>query len=506
MHGKKLINNSMIGIVYRVVLLLLGFVTRKIFIVYLGEELLGLNSVYANLLDLLNLADLGIGVAVQYQLYQPLVQRDYDKLSRIITAAKRIYNVIGCFILLAGIILSFVIQLLIKSTTYPIWYVRGAFLISMSGVACGYFLVHERLFLQANEDVGLVNIIDLIAKLVTVILSLVTTILFSNYFVYLFINALYGIGSNCLIHFIFKRKYARIDTKAHGINSELRTLTSNLKNVVPMKLSNYVYNSTDNVIVSKVLGLGVVACYSNYMTIINGIMGIEYLLGNAVLPVFGKTINEENERSKVLDYYLMFQYVQFVFTAFCTVSLVVLCKPFIILWVGEHFLAENVVFILLVADFFIHSMYQPAYVMYGATGKFKEDKFVTLASAVMNIVLSIVMVQFIGLSGVIVGTLITDIFIWVVRTYQVIKGYFHQKIMGYILKMVKYILVTIVGLAITLWISQFVCTDALMVELLIKAVICVIVPNVITVAFTFTSAEFKNTLFFIKKVIRKGGK
>lgn len=506
MHGKKLINNSVISIAYRVTLLLLGFVTRKIFIIFLGEELLGLNSLYANLLDLLNLADLGIGVAVQYQLYQPLVQKDYDKLSRIITAAKRIYNTIGCFILAAGIVLSFFIQNLIKSTTYPIWYVREAFLISVTGIACGYFLVHERLFLQANEDIGLVNIIDLIAKLGTVILSLVTTILFGNYFVYLIINALYGISGNLLIHFLFKRKYAQIDTRVRDIQPEVRALTSNLQNVVPMKLSNYVYNSTDNVIISKVLGLSVVAIYSNYMTIINGIMGIEYLLGNAVLPTLGKIINEEKDQSKVRDYFLMFQYVQFAFTAFCTVSLAMLCKPFITLWIGEHFLAENLVFILLIVDFYIHSMYQPAYVMYGAAGKFKEDKLVTLASAVMNIVISIVLVQYIGLPGVIVGTLITDIYIWVVRTYQIIKGYFHQNLMRYTIKMVSYTLATIVGLILSLWLSRFIRTDILLLELLFKAAICVIVPNVISVAFTFSSAEFKHTLAFLKNTLRKGGR
>lgn len=103
MHGKKIISNSMISIAYKIIILLLGFVTRKIFILYIGEELLGLNSVYANLLDLLNLADLGIGVAVQYQLYEPLVKKDNLKLSQIMAAAKRIYNTIGILILIAGV-------------------------------------------------------------------------------------------------------------------------------------------------------------------------------------------------------------------------------------------------------------------------------------------------------------------------------------------------------------------------------------------------------------------
>lgn len=111
-----------------------------------------------------------------------------------------------------------------------------------------------------------------------------------------------------------------------------------------------------------------------------------------------------------------------------------------------------------------------------------------------------------GLSGVIVGTLITDIYIWVVRTYQVIKGYFRQNLMRYTIKMVNYTLATIVGLILSLWPSRFIRTDILLLELLFKAAICVIVPNVISVAFTFSSAEFKHTLAFLKNTLRKGGR
>ena len=341
MHGKKIISNSMISIAYKIIILLLGFVTRKIFILYIGEELLGLNSVYANLLDLLNLADLGIGVAVQYQLYEPLVKKDNLKLSQIMAAAKRIYNTIGILILIAGVALSFFVQYLIKNVTYPSWYVRISFLISVSGVALGYFFVHKRLFLQANEEIGLINIVDLLAKLVTVMASLLSTVIFGNYFIYLMINAAYGILSNLIIYLIFKKKFPYIKTQVHDCSKEVHDLTSSLKNVIPMKLSNYVYNSTDNVIISKVLGLATVALYSNYMTIINGIMGMEYLIGNAITSSMGKIIRERQNDDYVYQLYLTYQYAQYVFVSFCTVSFVVLCKPFITWWIGERFIVDE---------------------------------------------------------------------------------------------------------------------------------------------------------------------
>lgn len=504
MHSKKIINNSLISMIYKITIMLLGFVSRKIFIVHLGEEILGLNSLYSNLLDFLNLADLGIGVAVQYQLYEPLVKKDYEKLSKIITAAKKMYNMIGCFIFFAGVVLSVFIPKLIKSTTFPLWYVQLSFIISLIGITLGYFFVHKRLFLQANEELGIVNIIDLSAKTVTVIISLITTVIFENYFLYLLINALYGLIANLIIHNIFKMRYPQVKSNQSDTYNETKELTSNLKNVVPMKFSNYVYNSTDNVIISKVLGLSKVALYSNYMTIINGIMGIEYLFGNIMTSSIGKIIKEVDNTETIFHYYLVFQYIQFIFTSFCTVSLAVLCNPFITWWIGEHFIAQKIVYILLIIDFYVHSMYQPAYVMFGAAGKFRDDKYITLISAILNIIISLIMVNCIGLAGVIVGTLVTDLYIWCVRSYQMVKIYFHQNLKKYMAKMAKYTILTIIGVMASIVIGDFVHTDMLILELFVKSIICVIIPNAVNLIFTHNCSELVESKHYLKQYFRKG--
>lgn len=503
MHGKKIISNSVISVTYKITMLLLGFVTRKIFIDYLGEEVLGLDSLYANLLGLLNLAELGIGVAVQYQLYGPLVNNDTNKLSSILSSAKRLYNRIGFFVLSAGFVLSFFIQYLIKNTTYPLWFIRISFLISVTGVALGYFFVHKRLFLQANEEIGLINIVDLAAKLITVCVSLVTTVIWKNYFLYLLINAMYGLTGNIIIHYIFKKKYSSIRENIKECDKETAELTKNLKNVVPMKLSNYVYNSTDNIVISKVLGLSTVALYSNYMTIINGLMGIEFLFGNILTSAFGKIIKEVKDNRTVFRYYLFFQYMQFLFTGFATVSLAILCEPFIKLWIGERFVLETSVFGLLVVDFYVHSMYQPAYVMFGAAGKFKDDKYITFVSAIMNIGISIIMVNVIGLSGVIIGTLITDLYIWIVRNYQMVKKYFSESIISYSLKMLVYTFSVVVGFCLTFAVCRLINVNNLVLDLVLKLVVCLIIPNVVDILFTVKSNEFsffkQNALEYIKK-------
>ena len=504
MHGKKVIKNSLISIIYKFFVLIIGFVTRKIFIVYLGKEILGLNSLYANLLDLLNLADLGIGVAVQYQLYEHLVKKDYDKLSKIVTASKRLYNMIGFFIIIAGIILSIFIHLLIKENTYPVYYIRSAFLINVIGIALGYFFVHKRLFLQADENIGLVNIIDLIAKLVTVTISLVSIMVLKNYLLYLGINALYGLTSNLIISYIFNKKYSYIKSNVKEVDDEKNELTSNLKNVIPIKLSNYIYNSTDNIIISKIIGLSMVALYTNYMTIINGIMSIEYLLGNAFTPTIGKMIKEnQNDKTKVIKFFDIYQYFQYIFSSIFCVGLAIVGNIFIKWWLGEEFILQKFAFILLCIDFFIHSMYQPVYVVYSASGLFKDDKIVTTISAILNIVLSIILVNIIGLPGVILGTLITDIYIWIVRTYQIIKKFFNQNIKKYTAKMITYVLITLVCFGISFGICQNICIGNVLVELFVKGIICVSISMFLNVLCTFRNNEFASCVEYAKSYIKR---
>lgn len=500
MHGKKIIASSITAILYQVCVLILGFVSRSIFISVIGEELLGLSSLYSNLLEFLNLAELGIGVAVQYSLYEPIVNHDHEKVSNILVVAKYIYDRIGWFVMVAGCVCTPFIQFLIKETTYPLWYVRVAFIISVAGIAFSYFMVYKRLYMTANEEIALTNVVDMVMKIVTVFASILSIVIFKNYFLYLGINALYSLLGNIVIGYLFDRKYKEIKIQTKQIDKEtLHNLTKDLKQVIPLKLSNYVYNSTDNIIISKVIGLVTVALYSNYMILLNAMMHFEYMFGNIIMTSMGKIIKETEDTEPVFEFYMVFQYLQFVFTNFCTVCFAGLCTPFITLWVGERFVISTFCFVLLTVDFFVHSMYQPAYVVYGATGKFKEDKYITIASAIMNIVISIILVLWIGLPGVIIGTLITDLYIWVVRTWQIIRGYFEKNLMIYTMKMIMYCVITVIGVWISVTVGNFCEIDMPILELIVRFMICATVSSGLVLITTFRSKEFKYCIRFIKK-------
>lgn len=503
MHEKKIVNNSVVSVTSNVLLMILGFLSRKVFITFLGEEVLGLNSLYANLLDLLNLADLGIGVAVQYQLYEPLVKKDYLRLSKILSATKKIYNIIGLFIIFAGVVLSSFIKYFIKETTFSDLFIQTSFVISAFGVATGYFFVHKRLFLQADENLGIVRIIDFFANLLTIVAAIISLIVFNNYFIYLVISASYQLLSNLLIYLYFEKKYPEIQ-HVNDCNTEGRLILRNLKNVVPLKISDYIYKSTDNIIVSKLLGLSAVAVYSTYMLIINGVMSLEYIVGNVVTSSAGKLLNEKKDKENVYNLYLLYQYVQFLLAATLTISMTNLISPFVKAWMGIRFVTEKQIIMLLMINFFIHSMYQPLNVLYGAMGKFKEDRNITIIGAMMNIFVSVFLGIKIGLPGIIVGTIVTDIYIWIIRSFQIVHIYFRGNIIHHYIKMAYYILCTIVGFILSYYLCNKITISQLALEMLIKSLICVISSIVCCVVMTSGFPE----LYQIKQFVsgKTGGK
>ena len=240
------------------------------------------------------------------------------------------------------------------------------------------------------------------------------------------------------------------------------------------------------------------------MTIINGLMGIEYISGAVVAASFGKRIKLEDNKLKVYDLFVQFQFIHSIIICFCTVALALLMDPFLRMWLGNQYLMSKIVMILIILDFYVHSMYQPVYVLYGSAGKFKDDKIITIASAIMNLVISLIAVMFLGLPGVIIGTLITDIYIWVIRTYQIVRGYFGQSLTRYSLLMIKYMVMTVVSLAIAIFIASQISFENIFGELIVRAGICIFVPNLISIIFNIRSREFNNIKGFVMQRFRRG--
>ena len=121
---KNIYLNSTVAIITQVIQILMAFVIRKFFIDTLGIKYLGYNSVFSNILQMLNLAELGIGVAITSFLYEPLASGDEVRISALMCIYKKIYCIVGIAVLLIGVTISFFLNGIIPDATCDLAYLR----------------------------------------------------------------------------------------------------------------------------------------------------------------------------------------------------------------------------------------------------------------------------------------------------------------------------------------------------------------------------------------------
>lgn len=437
MHTHKVMRNTCFSLLQNIVLLVLQFVARKIFIEYLGAELLGLNSLYANLLGLLNLSELGVGIAVQFNLYRPIVDGDKDRIAGILETARKIYFRIGLVVLASGAIMSLFVQYVIKDNTLPLWFIRVAFLINVAATASSYFFSHKRLFLQANEEIFINNAVDMVFGVGILIIKILLVIHTGNYFLYLIMDIVQKLFSNLCIAVVFRKRHGDITT-AEKKETNVRCLLKDIRDVIPLKLGNYIFASTDSIIISGFLGLTAVNLYANYSMIYNQVISLSYYLAEAVKSSYGKLLKENGNKKLLFSILQEYLLLQFFISSICAVVLYILIDDFIIWWLGDNYVISNLCKTLLTMDFFIHSMFQPMSAIYGAAGKFKEDKKITIFMALINIIISVAAIRIMGLGGVILGTLISNCFCMIFRIYQIIFKFFRENILKFCRKILVF--------------------------------------------------------------------
>ena len=139
--------NSIVALTMYFVNLVLQFYSRKIFLEYLGAEILGLNSTAYNLLQFLNLAELGIGSAIGYTLYKPIYENDRETIINIVSLQGRFYKKIACIIIFGAVILSFFFPVIFKKMELPLWYAYASFGVLLFSSLLGYFVNYKQILL-----------------------------------------------------------------------------------------------------------------------------------------------------------------------------------------------------------------------------------------------------------------------------------------------------------------------------------------------------------------------
>lgn len=442
---KKSVQNVTTGFLYQVLMLILSFVSRTIFIYSLGTEYLGLNSIFSDVLNLLSMVDLGFGTAMAFSFYKPLAENDEKKIAALICFYKKVYNFIALAIFVLGM---FCIPFLkyIVNTKEQVAHLEIYYLFSLTSVVVSYLFVYKTTLLTADQKNYKLLQINMWSGVLKTILQIVVLLITKNYIGYLFI----GVAIQFLNNLAASRKteaeypYIRRKGQTEILNrQEKGQILANMKSVFIYKFSSTALGATDNIIISIVIGTAMVGIYSNYLMISNKLLLIEQIVFSALTASVGNVIAKENTEKR-LQVFQALQSASFIFSGIICTAFCLLAGDVIQVWLGEEYRLSFLTVIAISLNTYLSCVLQPLWIYRDATGIYIKTKYAMLAAAVVNVVLSLLLGKAIGIAGVIFASAIARLstYFWY-EPKLLFAEYFNAKVKNHYLSILKNMLLVI---------------------------------------------------------------
>lgn len=483
------IRNFNFGVVAQVLMSILKFVTRSVFIYVLGEEFLGVNGLYTSILEVLSLTELGLSNVVIYSLYKPLAEKNVQKLSALMTFYKTVYRYIALAVAVIGLSLVPFLKVLVKSDIEP-FYLVLYYLMFLANSVCSYLLVYKSSIINADQKQYLISKYTVLFKLATTILQIVCLLVFRNFTLYLAIQILMTIGTNFYVSCRADALYPFIREKQELAKEEKKRIFADVRHMFAYRAGSSLLNGTDNLYISSMISTATVGLYDNYAMIAMMITGYVNIIDSAIISSIGNlNASEDTQHKKEI-----FDVISMIFTwmaSFCAVSLLVLLNDFVGLCWGERFVLPFATVIVIVINFYLPIILFPIWSYRNTTGLFRETRNILLYAAGINLVLSYVLGRIWGLTGILAATSVSRLLtsFWF-EPYMLFKRIFGASCWEYFRRQAVHAAVIVLSAVLIMLPLRNVDIN-IYVLFLIKMVLCVAVPNGIMLLLNFRKPEFR---------------
>lgn len=400
--------NILYGLLQVIASQVLPFVVRTVLIYRFGVDYLGLNSLFASVLTILSLMELGFGTAVVYSMYKPVAQNNTEQICAYLGYYKRIYRVIGFVVLVFGLVLMPFLKLLIKDPTLPgnlnLYLCYSIFLGDsvISYLLFGYLTSIPTAY-QRND---ILSRIDICMSFTKCAVQIIVLLCFHNFYLYLVTIPLITVARNLVIARSVNHLYPEIKCRGEISSDQKRELIRKVSGIFVNKLTIASRSSIDSICISTFIGLSITGIYNSYFFIIAGVSAFSTMVCSSNVSSVGNSIAVESRDKNYKDLRL-FDFIYMAIAAWATVCLLCLYQPFIRTWLGESMMLDTSVVIGLSLYFFILKSGDIRWVYHEGAGLWYEARFIMIGEAIANIVLNILLCKFLGVFGIVLATVIS---------------------------------------------------------------------------------------------------
>ena len=495
--------NIIYGIILKVYQILIPFIMRTLMIYFMGVKYLGLNSLFTSILQVLNLAELGVGSAMVFNMYKPIVDDDTKTICALLNLYKNYYRIIGAVIAGAGIILLPFVPKLINGSVPEDINIYILYLMNLALTVISYWLyAYKTSILQAFQRTDIISKITFLINTLQYILQIIIVIVAKNYYLFVIVALFSQALNNIVTAVVVNRIYPQYRAEGKLENNMITDINRCIKDLFTSKLGTVIINSADSIVISAFLGLSMLAIYQNYFFILNAIIGFVTIIFTSCTAGIGNSILTETLEKNFNDF-KKFTFIISWIAGFCVTCLLCLYQPFMEIWVGKSLQLNFSVVICLCIYYYIYEINQLLNLYKDAAGMWHEDRYRPLFTALLNLFLNLVMVNIWGIYGVVLSTVISMIFLgmpWLLKNLFTVL--FEKKyLMIYFKSLIYYMVIVFLGAVLTYVCCCFIKTNAIL-TVIIRLLICCVIPNFVYYLCYKNKKEFKDSIKIIDKITK----
>lgn len=505
---KSATRNIAFGYVGQVATALISFVLRTVFLLHLNKELLGINSTYTNVLAVLNMAELGIGTALNFSLYGPVARGEKEKIKSYMRLYRKAYFIIACVVAGVGLLISPFLKFLVKNPgDVSVRDLTLFYFIFLFNTVSSYFVAYKYSLVNAEQKNYIQTNINTITKVITSLIQIVIIVVFENFYLFLLADAAVQLIQKIFVSHFLNRMYPYLKEKdakplSKAENDEVWKKT---KALVFHKIGDVARLQTDALIISSFIEVSVSGFVDNYNLVINSVANFVNIIFNSVISSFGNLIATES-KERQFSMFRVYRFFASWIYGFSCVGFMILLTPLIsIIWGQQWVLPSAAVYCILTDYYFkgdriVLSNYKTA------AGVFEPDKYLALIQGAVNLVISILLVQTpLGLTGVYIGTIVSGLIANVTKPVIIYGTCFGMKAYGYFVDTLKYLLSMVFVLFTCRFIARYVLSELNIIRFFIMVIVITVIFNGVYFILYGRSEEFKYVYARVKEKLSKRG-
>lgn len=504
----KTIVNARLAILFFFINLITTFLFRRVFIKYLGAELLGLNSTIVSILNLLNLTELGINTAIAFFLYKPLNDEKHDEINKFIYIQGRLYRRVACVIILLSLFLCCCFPWIFSKITLEAWIPYATFGVMVFSSLLGYFVNYKQILFEADQKSYLSKIIIQGITFIKLLVQIVAIIYLSNGYIYwLVLELCAAIAIAYFLDWRVKFYYPYLRKKIENVT----VISKDVEKVVFEKMKQTFVHKIGYVITNQIpiffiyifFSLTDITIYSNYQVLMLGLLSLLAALFSNIEAGIGNLVTSSSDKH-IYDVFLEIFSLRFFIASIFSFGFYIFSSFFVKIWIGDDYLLSEqsvAVFSLWILLNYMRDI--PNYFLraYGLV----QDIWATLVEVGMNLLLSCILGYFLGIAGILLGAFISTFCVGIIwRLYFLFTCGFKIGLNAYWKILFRYMMISVCALLVSLCIQKY-CfpVEFVLGKFLIKNIVIVFIFSItICIMLLVTDRGMRQFFFRMRQIIR----